>query len=45
MNKLTLNLHKTPFNMFYGVKHKINNISITLNSVPLEQESHTNFWV
>ena len=43
MNKLTLNLSKTHFLVLYRAKHKRNNISISLNSVPLEQVNHTNF--
>ena len=43
MNKLTLNLPKTHFMVFHRAKHKLNNISISLNSVPIEQVNHTNF--
>ena len=43
MNKLTLNLPKTHFMVFHRAKHKLNNISISLNSVPIEQVNHTKF--
>ena len=41
MNKLTLNLPKTHFMVFHRAKHKLNNISISLNSDPIEQVNHT----
>ena len=43
MNKLTLNLPRTHFMLFHRAKHKLNNISISLNSVPIEQVNHTKF--
>ena len=43
MNKLTLNLPKTHFMVFHRAKHKLNNISISFNSVPIEQVNHTKF--
>ena len=43
MNKLTLNLPKTHFMVFHRAKRKLNNISISLNSVPIEQVNHTKF--
>ena len=47
MNKLTLNLPKTHFMVSHRAKHKLNNISISisLNSVPIEQVNYTNFSV
>ena len=42
MNKLTLNLPY--FMVFHRAKHKLNNISISLNSVPIDQVNHTKFF-
>ena len=41
MNTLILNLPNTHFMVFHRAKHKINNISISLNSAPIEQVNHT----
>ena len=41
MNKLTLNLPKNHFMVFLRAKHKLNNISISFKSVPIEQVNHT----
>ena len=43
MNKLTLNLPKTHFMVVHRAKRKLNNISISLNCVPIEQVNHTKF--
>ena len=43
MNKVTLNLSKTHFMVFHRVNHKLNNISISLNSIPIEQVNYTKF--